>query len=169
VQHIGARLPAVQGLLDQAMTRRAIVLDANILIRAVLGQRVRELITEHAADVSFFAPDAAFDEARQYLPALLEKRGVSGAAALATLDALEAVVRPIDAEMYEPLEQAALARIGERDADDWPTLACALLLDCPVWTEDADFFGTGVATWTTSRVKLYLSADRPYVAERSEE
>jgi hypothetical protein len=38
------------------MTRRAIVLDANILTRAVLGQRVRELITWHTADVSFFAP-----------------------------------------------------------------------------------------------------------------
>jgi hypothetical protein len=25
-----------------------------------------------------------------------------------------------------------------------------------VWTEDADFFGTGIATWTTDRVELYL-------------
>jgi hypothetical protein len=32
------------------MTRRSIVLDANILIRAVLGQCVRELIIGHAAD-----------------------------------------------------------------------------------------------------------------------
>lgn len=139
------------------MTQRAIVLDANILIRAVLGERVRQLIADHVADVSFFAPDAAYAEAREHLPPLLEKRGVSGAAALATLDALEAVVRPIAAELYLPLEQQALARIGERDPDDWPTLACALVLSCPVWTEDSDFFGTGVATWTTSRVTLYLA------------
>ena len=119
-------------------------------------------------DSSFFAPDAAFVEARQYLPGLLEKRGVSGAAALATLDALEAVVRPLDA-LYQPLEQAALARIGERDADDWPALACALLLDCPVWTEDADFFGTGVATWTTATVRLYLSPDDPHAGEEAED
>jgi hypothetical protein len=91
------------------MTRRAIILDANILIRAVLGQRVRRLILD---DVTFFAPDSAFDEAREYLPGLLEKRGVSGAAALAMLDALENVVRPIDAELYQPLERSALARIG---------------------------------------------------------
>ena len=147
------------------MTRRAIILDANILIRAVLGQRVRELVMDHAAHVSFFAPDDAFGEARQYLPGLLAKRGVSGAAALATLDALGAVVQPIDAELYQPLRQSALARIGERDPDDWPVLACALLLDCPVWTEDADFFGTGVATWTTSRVRLYLSPDEPHALE----
>ena len=28
---------------------------------------------------------------------------------------------------------------------------------CPVWTEDTDFFGTGIATWTTDRVELYLA------------
>ena len=99
------------------MTRRSIVLDANILIRAVLGQRVRDLIVGHAADVSFFAPEIAFEEARQYLPGLLEKRGVRGAAGLAALEALQSVVHPLDEELYRPLEQVALARIGERDPD----------------------------------------------------
>ncbi len=37
------------------MSNRAIVLDANILIRAVLGKRVRELIIENTATVKFFA------------------------------------------------------------------------------------------------------------------
>jgi predicted nucleic acid-binding protein len=32
----------------------------------------------------------------------------------------------------------------------------ALLLDVPIWTEDQDFFGAGIATWTTDRVQLYL-------------
>jgi predicted nucleic acid-binding protein len=40
--------------------------------------------------------------------------------------------------------------------DDWPVVALALLLECPIWTEDADFFGTGVATWTSNRVHLYF-------------
>jgi hypothetical protein len=26
----------------------------------------------------------------------------------------------------------------------------------PVWTEDQDFFGSGISTWTTSTVELYL-------------
>ncbi|MCX7232945.1 MAG: PIN domain-containing protein [Burkholderiales bacterium] len=25
-----------------------------------------------------------------------------------------------------------------------------------MWSEDADSFGTGIATWTTDRVELYL-------------
>jgi predicted nucleic acid-binding protein len=75
------------------------------------------------------------------------------------------VVRPIDVEIHGPMERPALARIGDRDPDDWPALACALALDCPVWTEDADFFGTGVATWTTSRVELYLAPGEPGTLE----
>lgn len=143
------------------MTRPTVVLDANILIRAVLGDRVRRLIEDHAAGASFVAPDTAYAEARRHLPALLQKRGVGGAAALATLDALEAVVPSIEAEHDRPWQPQALARIAERDPDDWPVLACALLLGCPVWTEDADFFGTGVATWTTSRIETYLTPQAP--------
>lgn len=139
------------------MNNAAIVLDANILIRAVLGQRVRGLIATHAAAVQFFAPDVAYADARKYLPALLDKRGVDASAALAVLDALERVVRPMDAHVYGGVRQQALRRIETRDPDDWPVLACALVLRCPIWTEDADFFGTGVATWTTDRVELYLA------------
>jgi predicted nucleic acid-binding protein len=40
------------------MERRALVLDANILIRAVLGQRVRRILEAHAADISFFVPES---------------------------------------------------------------------------------------------------------------
>lgn len=139
------------------MSVRAIVLDANILIRAVLGQRVRELIFENAATVKFFAPDMAYAEARKYLPSLLEKRGVHSEVAMSVLDHLEVIVQPVDVELYAALQQQALQRIAVRDADDWPVLACAMVIGCPVWTEDADFFGTGVATWTTDRVALYFA------------
>ena len=44
-------------------------------------------------------------------------------------------------------------------------LACALLLNCPIWTEDRDFFGTGVATWTTALVELYFTEPDPGLAE----
>ena len=138
------------------MSQKAIVLDANILIRAVLGKRVRELIHEHVATVKFFAPDVAYADARKYLPALLEKRGVESAVAMTVLDALEPMVHPLELELYAGLQQQALQRIAMRDADDWPVLACAMTMGCPVWTEDADFFGTGVAIWTTDRVALYF-------------
>ena len=139
------------------MSGKAIVLDANILIRAVLGTQVRQLIFENAAAVKFFAPDVAYADARKYLPALLKKRGVNATTAVLVLDRLAGIVQPIDAELYEGMRQQALQRIAACDADDWPVLACAMTLGCPVWTEDADFFGSGVATWTSDRIALYFS------------
>lgn len=139
------------------MSNKAIVLDANILIRAVLGKRVRELIVDNADAVQFFAPDVAYADARKYLPALLEKRGVKSEPALSVLGALESIVRPLELGVYVGLQTQALQRIAIRDADDWPVLACAMTIGCPVWTEDADFFGTGIATWTSDRVELYLA------------
>ena len=53
------------------MSTKAVVLDANILVRAVLGKRVRSLIIENARTVRFFAPTVAYEDARKYLPALL--------------------------------------------------------------------------------------------------
>lgn len=139
------------------MNTKAVVLDANILVRAVLGTRVRSLILENASNMKFFTPFVAYEDARKYLPALLEKRGIDAAVALKVLDALEAIVKPVDSELYDNFRTDALGRIAVRDADDWPVLACALAIGCPVWTEDADFFGAGVATWTTDRIELYFT------------
>ena len=73
------------------------------------------------------------------------------------LDRLMVIVRPLEAQFYAAARNEALQRIAVRDANDWPILACALLLGCPVWTEDADFFGVGIATWTSDRAALYLA------------
>ena len=55
------------------MTSRRIVLDANILIRAVLGKRVRELVEQYGAEVVFLAPEVAFEEAGRHLPTIAAK------------------------------------------------------------------------------------------------
>jgi len=134
-----------------------IVLDANILIRAVLGRRVRQLLETYAAQgVRFFTPDVAFDDAAKYLPELLEKRGLSHHDVPASLEYLRSVIEPVDRELYCAFETEARQRLRGRDEDDWPVLATALGLACGVWTEDADFFGTGIAVWTTNRVEIFL-------------
>ena len=50
----------------------------------------------------------------------------------------------------------ARQRLRGRDEEDWPVLATALSLSCAIWTEDTDFFGTGVAVWTSDRVEIFL-------------
>ena len=64
------------------MNGKAIVLDANILIRAVMEKRVRELIFGSVTTVKFFAPDVAYADTRKYLPALLMKRGIDSSAGM---------------------------------------------------------------------------------------
>jgi len=134
-----------------------LVLDANILIRAVLGSRVLTLVRQYAPQIDFVAPDVAFRDAREKLPAILERRGVPIAHAMATLDSLVMLIQTVEFEEYSRFEAMARQRIERRDEDDWPIVATALALDCSIWTEDTDFFGCGVATWTTDRVELFLS------------
>ncbi|MCC6586029.1 MAG: hypothetical protein IT168_04850 [Bryobacterales bacterium] len=50
-----------------------------------------------------------------------------------------------------------MCKLAARDPDDWPILAAALALGCPIWTEDTDFFGCGVATWTSANIGSLLT------------
>jgi len=70
-----------------------LVLDANILIRAVLGSRVLALLRTYVEQVEFLTPDRAFEEAREKLPEILERRRVPVAPAMAILDQLAGVVQ----------------------------------------------------------------------------
>ena len=136
---------------------KRIVIDANILIRAVLGQKVRGLIQNFAPTTQFFTPDLCYEEAVKYLPILFSKRNLAPDDALDVLAGLTCMIQFVDSSLYGSYEEAAKQRIAVRDINDWPIVAVALMLDCPIWTEDRDFFGIGVATWTSDRVHIYLS------------
>jgi predicted nucleic acid-binding protein len=137
---------------------RSLVLDANILVRAVLGVRVRSLLERYGRDLDFTAPDVAFKEVEDYLPPILASRGLSPDLAMATFEQVSMIVQELPLPYYAGQEAAARARIALRDPDDWPVLACALTRGCPIWTEDQDFFGVGVPTWTTDRIEIFLAA-----------
>jgi len=137
-------------------TSKSLVLDANILIRAVFGVRARALLKEHGNSVAFYCPDVCWEEAQRNVGAIARRQRVSVAAAQEFLEGLALLVAEIDRSLYSAHEATARSRIVSRDITDWPIVATALLLDCPIWTEDRDFFGSGVATWTTRNVGLYL-------------
>ncbi len=136
-----------------------IVLDANILIRAVLGRRVRHLLETYGArGVRFFTPDVAYADAAKYLPPLLTDRGKPVDEVAAALRYVQQLVELVEDEFYGGYEDKARERLSGRDEDDWPVLATALALGCAIWTEDADFFGTGIAVWTSNHIEIYLKA-----------
>ena len=137
-----------------------LVLDANILIRAVLGSQVSFLLRKYFDQVLLVTPDIAFVEAETHLPRLLGYRAIPVAQGMAMLDFLHNLVNIIQLSDYADFENVARQRLDRRDPDDWPMVAAALTLDCPIWTEDTDFFGCGVATWTSDRVEMFLSTSK---------
>ena len=138
------------------MPSKALVVDANVLIRAVLGSRVRTVIEAYGESASFFVPEPAYLEAEEHLAALMVRRGGDPEKALSLLRAVSRLVELIGADVYGAYEVEARERLGPRDPEDWPVLAAALAVGCPIWTEDTDLFGCGVATWTSSRVEMFL-------------
>jgi predicted nucleic acid-binding protein len=137
---------------------KTLVLDANILIRAVLGEKVIELLRRHVQSTRFVTVAEAFEDARQYLPKIIRRSGgdeTEVAVALQKVEALGDYVQTIPVSTFAHLESSARKRLQGRDEDDWLYLALALLLNCPIWTEDTDFFGTGVAIWTSNRIEQF--------------
>ena len=136
-----------------------IVLDANILIRAVLGRRVRQLLEDYASQgILFYAPDVAYADAEKYLPVLLKKRSRPGEEVAAAIRYLKQFAIPVDHDSYGSFEDESRERLRGRDEEDWPVLATALALSSAIWTEDTDFFGTGIPVWTTNRIEIFLKA-----------
>jgi predicted nucleic acid-binding protein len=68
---------------------------------------------------------------------------------------VEATIVILDEGINAALEDEARER-SLRDPGDWPVVATALALTAGIWTNDNDFLGTGVATWTTDTLQRWL-------------
>jgi predicted nucleic acid-binding protein len=133
-----------------------VVSDANILIRCVIGTRAVRLLTQYAGRIRFVTSELAWHEAETRLPSILRKRGIAAEPALARLASLRSLVDIVSLAALSAFERDARPRIDRRDPDDWHIVATAMAFGCPIWTEDYDFFGCGIPTWTTDRVEIYL-------------
>lgn len=139
------------------MSAPKLVLDANILIRAIFGNQVYSLLRTYEENVELYAPDYCVQEALAKIPEIVAKRKeIPEFAELHLLLFVKTVVLVVDQSFYSEFEEQARARISRSDPNDWPVVATALLLNAPIWTEDRDFFGCGVATWTSDRIEIYL-------------
>lgn len=136
---------------------KKLVLDANILLRAVFGSRVRDLLACHQETIEFYTPDLCVTEALRHVTSIARHRLLDPEK---TEDDLRRILRlcviVVDQSLYEEFEDWARLRISRRDPNDWPVVATAMLLNAPIWTEDQDFFGIGIATWTSDKIEIYL-------------
>jgi PIN domain len=136
---------------------KRLVLDANILLRAVFGVRVRALLETYEDSVSFYTPDICFGDARKYIPVITATRQFDPASGLIVLNQLARLVEIVDQSLYEEHESSARERMLSRDVSgtgqSWQPHCCSI---APSGPKIQDFFGSGIATWTTNNVELYL-------------
>lgn len=136
---------------------KTLILDTNILLRAVFGVKVPTLLNKYKREADFLTPEFCYIELKKHAYKIGSKRGVPAEAISEAIDRLEIIVGAVPVEVYQHKEADAKNRIRERDIDDWPILALALALNGAVWTEDHDFFGTGVSTWNSRNIEIFLS------------
>ncbi len=88
--------------------RKLLILDANILIRAVLGRRVLALLETHVGKAHFMAPEVAYADASTHLPKILTRQGLPAEAVAHLLDEafprLPMLVTPVPHDAYADLE-----------------------------------------------------------------
>ena len=138
-----------------------LVVDTSVLVGELLRRSGRERLGDDRLEL--FLPEQTWSEVQVELPRRIatfgRRRGLEPEAseelAGLCLGAVEANVVVLDEAIYSALEDEARAR-SLRDPADWPVVATALALSADIWTNDNDFLGTGVATWTTETLQAWL-------------
>ena len=142
----------------------SLVLDASTAVAESLRRRGMALFQNERLELAI--TEEAWSETRHELGkriAIVSGRfGFSAdeqAALLAsTTFTLSACLYVVPKEAYDPFREAALGRIPQ-DPDDWSSVALALALGVGIWTEDRDFFGSGLATWRTPVLRHVLETE----------
>lgn len=93
------------------------------------------------------AAEAVADEIAEHLPELAAKRHLDPRLLLAALHVMPISWQP--AAAYQAFREEAHRRIANRDPDDWPTVAVALSLAVPIWSQDKDLEVSGLPVYTT--------------------
>ena len=116
-----------------------VVVDANILISALLGSKAAiSIITDEK--IEFFAPEVIISEIRKYKKEICEKAGYSPGDFDNIFNALMKFVKVVDSLTYEKHMSKAVDAIGGSDIKDADYVACALALNADyIWTNDKDF------------------------------
>ena len=138
-----------------------LVVDTSVLVGEALRETGRRRLGEDRLEL--FLPERMWGETQIELPrrarAFARRRGfameLADGLAARCLEVIEANLALLEEAVYSALEDEARER-SLRDPDDWPVVASAMALSAGIWTNDNDFLGTGVPTWTTETVQAWL-------------
>ncbi len=130
--------------------------DANILVRCSVGKAAFNVDDLLARGVVLATTDAQAREARRVLHHVFK---ISERDSEDEVAGIISSMELYEAPTYRSQEAAAKARIHYKNTRDWPILAAAIEHGGAIWTDDRDFFGTGVPTWTTRNIKYVGTAN----------
>jgi predicted nucleic acid-binding protein len=138
-----------------------LVVDTSVLVRELLRVKGRARLGDDRLEL--FLPERMWDEAQVELPrrikAFVRRRklepSVGDELIRLCIESVGTNIVILDEAIYAAVEDEARGR-SLRDPNDWPVVACALALSSGVWTNNNDFLGTGVPTWTTDTLQVWL-------------
>jgi predicted nucleic acid-binding protein len=139
-----------------------LTVDANILVGELLRERGRTLFA--LPRLRILIAEYTWSEAQTYLPQRvremrIEDESRSHALLSAALATAATTTRRVPERLYRQHETEAWDRIP-RDPDDGHTVAVALRYGTAIWTQDNDFLGCGIATWTTGTLLRHIASGR---------
>lgn len=143
-----------------------LVLDANIMISALLGTSFPFLLALYEAGVDLMAPVQQIAETRHKLS---QRPALSATWIDEQMVSLATVVRPLHPALLEEHAVKARSRLGPRGEPDWPVLAATYAAGAAAWSHDKDLFGSGAAVWSTRilmREMNYVRAGRTRESEK---
>ena len=114
-----------------------IVLDANIVISALLKDSTTRKMLVSAGMPEMFAPDFIFEEIRKYLPELARRIGADKKELeilMNQLFSLSGISVAKTGDYSEFMEKALEITPDQKDA---PYVALAMKLECPIWSQDS--------------------------------
>jgi predicted nucleic acid-binding protein len=123
-----------------------LVLDANIMVSALMGHSFPILMKLFESGTVLLAPLHQIAETRDVLQ---KKSSYTDMEIEDQMGRLLVVVMPMHPLLFERHETSARARLHERGQPDWPVLAASIESGAAIWSHDKDFFGSGAPVWST--------------------
>ncbi|SFC89677.1 Predicted nucleic acid-binding protein, contains PIN domain [Bosea sp. CRIB-10] len=136
-----------------------LVVDANIILSAVLGFRARPLLEQIGARRALVISSGAALEVRHVLSRIAPDTPILIEIASEILEAIEMVEEVRYNDGLGAAAQSLRRAVGSRNGsiNDAHILALAWTYDADIWSHDRDFAGTGWPSWSSANLAAALA------------
>ncbi len=127
-----------------------IVLDANIVIAALMGSKVALTIIT-SQNHTFYVPSRILNEVKKYKQFICDRCSLTQQEFNQNFEALLVFINVLEHVEYDAFLEKAQRVMSHRDSEDADYVACALAINADfIWTNDKDFkVQTLISTKTT--------------------